>query len=491
MTMCNLQGWLDAHLFDLVPFAVTVIDRSHRIVRANQHFQEVFGKWQGRKCFEVYKRRAEPCVGCTAMQTFIDGQVRVRDEVLTDHSGRQIHHLVHVVPMKTDDGDTPYVIEISTDVTEARRLQPENQVLFEGVPCYIAVLDENLTIVQANGKFRETFGDPSGRRCYEVYKRQPRECEDCPARRTLRDGQVHSAPQEGVDKRGERVDYIVSTSPFSLNGSDSGHVIEIALDVTELRTLERELLESERLAAVGQTVAGIAHGVKNILMGLEGGVYVVGSGLRRQDQKVVEQGWEMLERNIEKISSFMRDFLNFSKGRTPHIEMVNVNQIARDVVALYEDGARQAGIMLTSDLAPGDPVAPMDPEGIHACLTNLVSNAIDACQMSEKPERHVSVKTREQDGDLVFEVLDDGCGMDYEVKQKVFTTFFTTKGTRGAGLGLLETRKIVSEHGGHMTVDYTPGQGSAFRLVFPRRRLPALADGKPEDLPAQDEDRPS
>jgi len=486
MAITNPQVLLDVRLSDLVPFPIAVIDRSYHIVRANQHFEEVFGEWQGRRCFEVYKGRSEPCRQCSATQTFADGQVRARDEIVRDRHGRQMYHLVHVVPIETDDGEIPYVMEISTDVTEARRLQHENRILFDGVPCYISVLDRSLSIVHANRRFRETFGEPSGRYCYEVYKARPRECDDCPARKTLQDGQVHTAPQEGVDKAGKRVDYVVTTAPFSHDGGEPTHVIEMALDVTELRALERQLLESERLAAVGETVAGIAHGVKNILMGLEGGVYVVGSGLRRQDQEVIDQGWEMLERNIQKISTFIRDFLAFSKGRAPEIEIADVNGIVSEVIALYEHGAKEAGVELTAQLAPDDPQAPLDTEGIHTCLTNLVSNAIDACQTSDKSERHVTVRTSEQNGDLIFEVVDDGCGMDYQIKQKVFTTFFTTKGTSGTGLGLLETRKIVSEHGGRMSVESTPGEGSAFRLVFPRHRLPQPARAEAEDTPTLD-----
>jgi len=102
-----------------------------------------------------------------------------------------------------------------------------------------------------------------------------------------------------------------------------------------------------------------------------------------------------------------------------------------------------------------------------------VSNALDACQISDKPGRHVTVTTRDRDGVLVFEVADDGVGMDYEIKKNVFTSFFSTKGSnKGTGLGLLTTRKIVQEHGGKVSFESTEGVGSVFRLEFPRNRLP-------------------
>ena len=116
---------------------------------------------------------------------------------------------------------------------------------------------------------------------------------------------------------------------------------------------------------------------------------------------------------------------------------------------------------------------------MHTCLSNLISNALDACEMSDKRKRRVTLLTREKDGALIFEVVDNGSGMDYEVKQKVFTTFFSTKGTdRGTGLGLLTTRKIVQEHGGKILVESAKGKGSVFRIELLRDRLPKPnADG--------------
>lgn len=226
------------------------------------------------------------------------------------------------------------------------------------------------------------------------------------------------------------------------------------------------------MAAVGQTVAGLAHGIKNVLMGLEGGVYVMQSGLKQNQMAKVERGTEMLGRNVEKISTLVRSLLGFSKGHVPVVTLADPNALAREVYDLYRGTAARAGIHLKGDFGEALRPAPLDAEGMHTCLANLVSNAIDACLASEKPDRTVTLKTSEDGDTLVFEVTDDGCGMDYEVKKKIFTTFFTTKGGGGTGLGLLLTRKIVQEHGGKILVESEPGQGTAFRILLPRERLP-------------------
>ena len=601
MSKPEWQKWLHTQLFDHVPCNIAIIDRNYRIVDHNRSFAEVFGEGKGRPCFEIYKGRSERCSHCMAAQTFMDGTVRVNDEVGVDRKGRAAHYVVHMAPIYGSDGDIPYLIEMSTDVTETKRLQREYQILFERVPCFVAVLNRDLRIVRANERFRETFGETTGQHCYEIYKRRTEKCDDCPAEQTFLDGRSHSSAHVGISKSGKPTHYIVSTAPLSRGDPEHvAHVIEMALDMTEVRKLEDELaranilrealiensidgiiatdskgktiifnpavesmlkrnskeligrrppdsllpvefrdamesgeaicvlpettifsgdgeeipirfsgvalrqerkligsamflqdlrkikqleqekIEAERQAAVGQTVAGLAHGIKNILTGLEGGMYVVSSGLKKGQKDRVDTGWEMLERNIGRISTLAKSLLSFSKGHTPNVLIVNPNDLVREVVALYRDVARKAGIKLIGEAETSIAPAPFDPEEMHSCLANLVSNALDACEMSEKSGCNVTVRCMEEDGSIVFEVADEGTGMDYEIKQKVFTNFFTTKGSGGTGLGLLLTRKIVHEHGGRISVDSTPGEGSLFRLVFPRERLPRPVNTMPE-----------
>ncbi|MCL4402242.1 MAG: HAMP domain-containing histidine kinase, partial [Acidobacteria bacterium] len=202
---------------------------------------------------------------------------------------------------------------------------------------------------------------------------------------------------------------------------------------------------------------------------------ILDTGLRRGDAGRIADGWQILQRNFEKTTTLVKDFLSFAKGRLPEVRPADLSAIARAVVELYRDAAARNGVELVFE--PGEPVreAPLDPSGLETCLTNLVSNGIDAAVLREEPGGKVIVRTREESGDLVVEVADNGCGMDQEVKGRLFTTFFTTKGGKGTGLGLLTTRKIVQEHGGCIELDSVTGQGSIFRIRLPRRRLEALA----------------
>jgi two-component system NtrC family sensor kinase len=242
-------------------------------------------------------------------------------------------------------------------------------------------------------------------------------------------------------------------------------------DLREIKRLERELIKSERLAATGQTVAGLADCIKNYLFGLEGGVYVVDKVIKKYDIHKLHTGWDTVQSNIGKISNLVLDLVSYSKGGEPKRESCSPNEIADEVCELMVSKARESGIEIVRDFDPNIGEVSLDPKGIHRCLLNLVSNAIDACISDEGEDKEytVRVNTRlESEGVVIFQVSDNGCGMDGAVRKKMFTSFFSTKGSEGTGLGLLVTQKIVQEHGGTIGVDSQPGKGSIFTIWLPR-----------------------
>ncbi len=241
-------------------------------------------------------------------------------------------------------------------------------------------------------------------------------------------------------------------------------------DLREIKRLEKELLKSERLAAIGQTVAGLAHGIKNILHGLKGGSYLVDIGIKKDESEKLKKGWEMIKRNIGRTSNLVMDLLSYSKERQPEIETCSPNQIADDVCALLQDKARENNIKLVKDFDDSIGEVLMDPNSVHEVLLNLMSNAVDACLFDENTGKNFQVDlktTHEKDNVIKFEISDNGVGMDEEVIRKLFTSFFSTKGHRGTGLGLLVTRKLIEEHNGSIDVHSQPGKGTTFIVRMP------------------------
>jgi signal transduction histidine kinase len=238
-----------------------------------------------------------------------------------------------------------------------------------------------------------------------------------------------------------------------------------------IKELEARLEEAERLASVGLTMAGMAHTIKNILGGLEGGIYVVDSGLSKGDQDRVTGGWEMVKTHIEKVSVLVKNLLRYSRAEDPERELVQPADLLQAVAELHESKAELAGIALEVLAAPGLPALFLDKEGMHAALTNLVSNALDACMWDPDAfdkEMQITLSARPHEGGgVVFQVSDTGPGISEENQPKILSAFFTTKGMRGTGLGLLLTRKSVHAHGGEISFQSTPGVGSTFRITLP------------------------
>lgn len=263
-------------------------------------------------------------------------------------------------------------------------------------------------------------------------------------------------------------------------------------DLREIKRLQKELIQSERLAAVGQTVAGLAHGIKNILNGLKGGVYIVNNALKKSSaqkssdslagasvekgdpESKLRTGWDMVERNIHRVSGLVLDLLSYSKEREPEYEKYDPNIIVDEVCDLMESKARENDITLIRSLDKEIGEVYFDPKGIHNCLLNLVSNAIDACIFDPDTGKNWQVKVEvhsDGEGGVIYDVIDNGCGMDQEVKDRVFAEFFSTKGNRGTGLGLLVSQKIIHEHKGAMYVESERGKGTKFSIRLPKQKF--------------------
>ena len=200
-------------------------------------------------------------------------------------------------------------------------------------------------------------------------------------------------------------------------------------------------------------------------------MYAIKSGMKSGSEQRTAKGWEMLERNVERITTLVKGFLTYSKKHVPEMEEIDPSRARPRGLLLVLRWGAQGWRDLLFEGEEGIPTATMDPSDIHTCLANLVSNAIDACKTSKKEGCGVSLRVKQGDGTIIFEVEDTGCGMEPEIRDKVFNSFFTTKGLGGTGLGLLVTKKIVREHGGRIEVESEPGEGSCFRLELPRDGL--------------------
>ncbi len=246
-----------------------------------------------------------------------------------------------------------------------------------------------------------------------------------------------------------------------------GHQAGLAIENTEFYKAK---LQAERLAAVGQTIATLSHHIKNILQGIRGGSYLIDMGLKQTDDAIVRRGWTIVEKNQGKIYNLVMDMLSFSKDREPALESSDLNETVTEVVELMQSRAAELGVALdwhpAADLVPGL----FDPDGIHRAVLNIVTNAIDAAEGVTGARVVVSTEYDPAQPMARIIVVDNGIGIDAAEIDSIFQVFASTKGSRGTGLGLPVSQKIIREHGGKIAVTSQVGQGSKFVVELPMKK---------------------
>jgi PAS domain S-box-containing protein len=338
--------------------------------------------------------------------------------------------------------------------------------LFSAIPDFICVLDREHNILQANDLYRREFGADDRSLCYEVCKQRTSKCPNCVVDATFSDGAARTQEEVLITRDGRRINVLVHTQPIFDKDLNINAVMEVFTDVTEVKRLQRQL------ALTGRAVAGTAHRIKNILMGLEGGIFIVNDGLELDDRQAISDGWEMVERNVQRVTAIVKDLLFCAKERAPNFDdNVCPQEIALEVRDLYADKMAGEDIEILAEVPPPHHRGSFDPEAIYNLLCNLVANAIDACRFDSSEEKtgHRIVLRCWKNGDdyTVFEVEDDGEGIPEDLTRKVFNEFFSSKGTEGTGIGLLVVQKVAEEHGGTVSFESKPGEGTVFSVTIP------------------------
>ena len=244
----------------------------------------------------------------------------------------------------------------------------------------------------------------------------------------------------------------------------------VALALDNARKHE-ELLQAQRLATVGETIASLAHCIKNVLSGINAGTFFINEAITKQDFAGVKKGWQIADANMKFLSDLVLNMLSFARDREPARQATDVNRLCNEVINLVLEQGREQNVELKLEPDENLPKLKLDSVGLRRCLLNLLGNAVDA-SASKKGNVTVSVDGH-SDENLSIRIADTGTGMSDETLKKLFTVFFSTKGNRGTGLGLPVSKKIIEEHGGWLEVDSVLDEGTTFTIVLPINTSPS------------------
>jgi len=390
------------------------------------------------------------------------GVHRLGAEFLHAEPGSTIHLAVHTTFIALYFLSTFAIIIMVLDRarSEMRSLKELNERLFDGLGEGLQLVDANFAIRHANRWLLNEFGPVAGRRCYEVLTADGRPCPNCP----MENLQNMDRPSRvEVDASGGRR-LLLSCSPVR---QPTGEILllELVADITEREQLGARLHEAERLAAVGELAAGLAHEIRNPLAGIINATTLLeGEETLAGEERV--STLDAVKREARRLDRILSDFLLFARPREPKRREGDIGQVVEHVVALLRnDPDRSANVDVEVHVDPSLAPFSFDADQLTQVLWNIALNGVEAMEGAGRLRFDVAGRN----GEVLIAVSDTGRGIPPDERRRIFEPFYSKK-LDGTGLGLTLAQRIVVAHGGRIDLESAPGRGSRFLVALPLQR---------------------
>jgi two-component system NtrC family sensor kinase len=340
--------------------------------------------------------------------------------------------------------------------------------LFDSSPASIYIVDLHYTVMAVNMSQADLAQrSPQvlvGEKCYYSLYQRKTPCPDCLVGKTMKSGETTRRMERRWDEDGSNREFEISTFPIR---DDAGQIQQAFLfeeDITERQQMQASLAQSEKLAAVGQLAAGVAHEINNPLTTILANAQILQRKVPQHDAELHEM-LDLIIQGSDRASQAVRALLDFSRheryGRAP----VDINQTIQRTVRFLRHELDSRSITLEFEAEKNLPVVIASQDHLQGVWLNLILNAIDAIHPG--PGR-IKITTCQIDDQVRITFSDDGRGIRPDHIQRVFEPFFTTKEIgHGTGLGLAVCHQIVSRHGGQIVVNSGPGEGATFSVHLP------------------------
>jgi PAS domain S-box-containing protein len=457
--------------FNELPYFVSIHSPDCKVLAANPTYIRNLGYRIHGNSWEIYSGKRATRDNCPVARTLRNEDIMETRALVRYKSGAKVPVIVHTAPIFSDDGDVVLVLEIFAGSKEIERIaeevrttQQRYQQLFDSVPIQIAAVDRRLRITAINRRFKEDFGRPVGQNFFDVLRPGKFPAFRDPIAQTLKDGLPHQGELVLTDRNGQQYNMMAGTAPIKTLAGKLIQVLITFTDVTRLRQLQ------DNLSSLGMMIGTISHDLKGCLTGLDAGLYLIDTGFYRDQPGRIEEGLEVVKLMVERVRKQVQNILFYTKERKLEIRQTNVEQFAADVAANVDQRIRGANITFQCEFETDLGEIEIDPDLVRSTLINILENAMEACieDRSAKSYR-ITFRVSRKDNEIHFDVIDNGSGMNENQMKNMFTMFFTTKGSKGTGLGLFIANKTVQKHGGRITVDSLPGVGTTFSIRLPHR----------------------
>jgi two-component system NtrC family sensor kinase len=470
-------------LLDSLPDSVMVLDDAGRVERVNQRFEEITGlksnSVMGQRCTDLCRTKSACQVEdaiCPSAKVYETGRpitvVQRKSCIIGLDPEKECYYQTIANPIRSKSGKLNVVIT-SREVTEQIRLARETEELARRADQILNTVHGIITITDLKGHL--LFMNPSAETFFGISAKQAAGktidslLPEDGAKIVQQNDQIivreggHLSHEEVLVINGKEQILITERILLFDYKNDPIAICRVARNVTEPRRLQREILESEKHAAVGKLAAGVAHELNNPLTG----ILSFSEDLLEELPKTSEarDDIKVIMREALRCRQIVRDLLDFSRQGKTNRKIIPINSVISRAIKFVEKQAAFHNIQFEVDLSEPSLLTYADQNQLQQVLLNLIINARDA--MEGKGTIAVSVKQWRDKGGIHIAVKDHGCGIEMENLKHIFEPFFSTKGDRGNGLGLAVVRSIIHEHGGTVTVDSQPDCGSVFSIYLP------------------------
>jgi len=482
----SVEEW--EHTFQMVRDPMLIVDEEHRIVRANQAAEEVFGPLEGSRCYEALWKEEAPCKLCT-----------LRGQGGASFQERRLRGRVFLCSSNDLGGEgLKGSVCLLKDITELKEKEEKlnlEKARFEALVTYspfaIALVSRDGRYLYVNHKFTELFGYtlqdvPTGRDWVHLAYPDPDLRREVISAWAWKEDMEKASPPASMERRFPVRCKDGSTKEIrsiTLVLPDGNHLV-MHEDITERKRLEAELLHAQKMEAIGMLAGGVAHEFNNLLTTMRGFTELL--MLRMPEGEGGHQELKHIERAALRGAELTKQLLTFSRRNTSSVPVeVDINQEVGKVCEVLKRTFPK-NIEIKLHLAPDLWPVKASREQLEQVLLNLAMNARDAMPeggsliietenvLLKKRRKVLGLPSLVKPGRYVLlRISDTGCAMTEEVKARIFEPFFTTKRVgEGTGLGLSIVYGIVKDHGGNITCTSRPGEGTTFEIW-----LPALSRG--------------
>jgi PAS domain S-box-containing protein len=351
------------------------------------------------------------------------------------------------------------VVESARLFEQVALAEQEMKNIFDSISDMVFSASKDYTVTKINRAVSERLGKPPeeiiGKKCYEVFHGRTEPRRKCPHHKTVKTEEAYVGELDEPYLRGT---FLTSSSPIFDGTGEFIGTVHVARDITEIKKLQQQLVMAQRMAALGEVAARVAHDIRNPLVSI--------GGFAKRLEKSLEGNLKdyagIIAREVAVLEKILSEILSYIREVGLEKRMVNIDYLVEEVTAVMKSELDEKKITLVKSLNTSLDVL-VDPGSVREALLNILSNAIHAIGNNGT----ITVKTSFEKDYAVIEIQDTGCGISEEILPFIFDPFFTTKGSGNTGLGLTITHKMIEKHHGRIEIESKPHKGSTFKVFLP------------------------